>query len=85
MIILEADDGIIPMYHQDTHLFEIFGETEQIVLDDQKNLFYVAITRAKEKLYILHNKNPKGRNGFIEFVNYGEWQQVLLYGACFWL
>lgn len=85
VIILEADDGIIPTYHQDTHLFEIFGETEQIVLDDQKNLFYVAITRAKEKLYILHNKNPKGRNGFIEFVNYGEWQQVLLYGACFWL
>lgn len=85
VIILEADDGIIPMYHQDTHLFEIFGETEQIVLDDQKKLFYVAITRAKEKLYILHNKNPKGRNGFIEFVNYGEWQQVLLYGACFWL
>ena len=85
VIILEADDGIIPMYHQDTHLFEIFGETEQIVLDDQKKLFYVAITRAKDKLYILHNKNPKGRNGFIEFVNYGEWQQVLLYGACFWL
>ena len=85
VIILEADDGIIPMYHQDTHLFEIFGETEQIVLDDQKKLFYVAITRAKEKLYILHNKNLKGRNGFIEFVNYGEWQQVLLYGACFWL
>ena len=85
VIILEADDGIIPMYHQDTHLFEIFGETEQIVLDDQKKLFYVAITRAKEKLYILHNKNPEGRNGFIEFVNYGEWQQVLLYGACFWL
>lgn len=85
VIILEADDGIIPMYHQDTHLFEIFGETEQIVLDDQKKLFYVAITRAKEKLYILHNKNSEGRNGFIEFVNYGEWQQVLLYGACFWL
>lgn len=85
VIILEADDGIIPTYHQDTHLFEIFGETEQIVLDDQKKLFYVAITRAKEKLYMLHNKNPKGRNGFIEFVNYGEWQQVLLYGACFWL
>jgi len=85
VIILEADDGIIPMYHQDTHLFEIFGETEQIVLDDQKKLFYVAITRAKEKLYILHNKNSEGRNGFIEFVNYGEWQQGLLYGACFWL
>lgn len=67
VIILEADDGIIPMYHQDTHLFEIFGETEQIVLDDQKKLFYVAITRAKEKLYILHNSSEYNKNGFVEF------------------
>lgn len=67
VIILEADDGIIPMYHQDTHLFEVFGETEQIVLDDQKKLFYVAITRAKEKLYILHNSSEYNKNGFVRF------------------
>ena len=70
VIILEADDGIIPSYHQDTHLFEIFGESEKIALDDQKRLFYVAITRAKKNLYILHNEQHESRtDGFISYLD----------------
>jgi superfamily I DNA/RNA helicase len=33
----------------------VFGETEEVSLDDQKRLFYVAMTRAKKRLYIIHD------------------------------
>lgn len=70
VIILEADEGIIPSYHQDTQLFEIFGETPEIALNDQKRLFYVALTRARHRLYILHNHQKDARkNGFINDLN----------------
>lgn len=53
VIILEADEGVIPKVHPDTMLFGMFGETEEVALDDQRRLFYVAMTRAKKRLYIL--------------------------------
>ena len=69
VIILEADPGVIPRTHPDTELFTVFGETTDIALDDQKRLFYVAITRAKKKLYILHNEPIK--NGFLKYLGKG--------------
>ena len=66
VIILEADPGVIPRTHPDTELFTVFGETTDIALDDQKRLFYVAITRAKKKLYILHNEPVK--TGFLKYL-----------------
>lgn len=72
VIILEADDGIIPSYHQDTRLFEIFGETTTVALNDQKRLFYVALTRAKHRLYILHRQQKNTtRDGFIRDLDGG--------------
>ena len=59
VILLEINQGVIPMFHPDNELFEIFGEDIQINLDDQRRLFYVAITRAKKKLYILCEKDKK--------------------------
>ena len=53
VIILEADEGVIPKVHPDTVLYRMFGETEEVALDDQRRLFYVAMTRAKKRLYIL--------------------------------
>lgn len=35
----------------------IFGITPSTILDDERRLFYVAITRAKEKIYILTEEN----------------------------
>lgn len=78
VILLEADDGIIPRVHPDTSLYEFFGETTDVVLADQKRLFYVAMTRAKKRLYIIHTpaKNKKD-DGFIPYLgkNLDKWRE----------
>ena len=72
VILLEADEGIIPRVHPDTRLYEFFGETAEVVLEDQKRLFYVAMTRAKKKLYIIHVPGKsKKEEGFIRFLGRG--------------
>ena len=69
VIILEADVGVIPKMHPDTRLFGVFGETEEVALNDQVRLFYVAMTRAKKRLYIMHEKASKRKmNGFIPYL-----------------
>ncbi|MDR2685216.1 MAG: UvrD-helicase domain-containing protein [Rickettsiales bacterium] len=65
VILLEVDDSIIPHIHHDTNLYEIFGETPVVSIDDQKRLFYVAITRAKEQLWVLHDIE-----NISQFINY---------------
>ena len=78
VIILEADEGIIPKTHPDTKLFAVFGETEEVTLDDQRRLFYVAMTRAKKRLYIMHEKVKKrGKAGFIPYLGWGveKWEE----------
>ena len=60
VILLESDIGRFPIFHPDNYLYEVFGDTEQKAIDEQKRLFYVAITRAKEKIYILHTNNLVG-------------------------
>ena len=66
VIILEADVGVIPKTHPDTMLYSVFGENEQAALDDQKRLFYVAMTRAKKRLYIIHN--AADGDGFVKYL-----------------
>ena len=63
VIILEADEGVIPKVHPDTVLYGVFGETMEVALDDQKRLFYVAMTRAKKRLYIMSEGG-----GFVKFL-----------------
>ena len=69
VIILEADEGVIPKTHPDTILYTVFGETEEVSLSDQKRLFYVAMTRAKKRLYIIHDK--ASGPGFIGYLGRG--------------
>ena len=69
VIILEADEGVIPKTHPDTRLYAMFGETEEVALEDQKRLFYVAMTRAKRRLYIMHDK-VEGV-GFVKYLGSG--------------
>jgi len=57
VIILRANEGAFPLIHPDNALFKFFGQTEQDVLDEERRLFYVAITRAAEKLYILTERD----------------------------
>lgn len=69
VIILEADEGVIPKAHPDTNLYGVFGESEAVALADQARLFYVAMTRAKKCLYIMHNKTKKRKNdGFVRYL-----------------
>jgi superfamily I DNA/RNA helicase len=39
--------------HPNSPNFAIFGKSESEILEEENRLFYVAVTRAKEKLYIL--------------------------------
>lgn len=75
VVLLEADEGVIPRVHPDTYLYRFFGETEDVVLADQKRLFYVAMTRAKKRLYIIHKPVAKrSEDGFIQFLgNITKW------------
>ena len=63
VMILEADEGVIPKTHPDTKLFTVFGETEEVALADQKRLFYVAMTRAKKRLYVISEGG-----GFVKYL-----------------
>lgn len=58
VIILEADADIIASAHPHATIFEIFGDTRAAEIADQQRLLYVAMTRAKERLYIL-SSDPK--------------------------
>ena len=53
VIIIGACEGSFPLIHPDSSLFEMFGQTEQDILDEERRLFYVAITRSAKKLYFL--------------------------------
>lgn len=53
VIILQACGRVFPLIHPDEPLFEPLGRTLSDVIDEERRLFYVAITRAKEKLWIL--------------------------------
>jgi len=59
IIILQAIKRLFPLQHPYSALFEIFGETRENILAEEHRLFYVAITRAKEKLFILTEKNEE--------------------------
>lgn len=54
VVLLESDMGRFPIFHPDSYLYRVFGATPQQELDEQKRLFYVALTRAREKLYLVH-------------------------------
>ena len=69
VIILEADEGVIPKTHPDTQLYGVFGETEEVAWADQARLFYVAMTRAKRRLYIIHDKTAGA--GFVKYLGRG--------------
>lgn len=57
VILVEATKGLFPLIHKDNHLWGIFlrdGENVEARAEaEEERLFYVALTRAHEKLWIL--------------------------------
>jgi len=61
VIILNAREGMTPMIHPDTELFQIFGTNLTTALAEERRLFYVAITRAKRELHIVTERRESSR------------------------
>lgn len=57
IIILEVTENKIPLMHPDGEFYLIFDKTVQNTFDEERRLFYVALTRAKSNIYILTERN----------------------------
>ena len=53
VIILRAINGVIPFLHPDYEIMKALNKDYDEILAEEKRLFYVALTRAREKVYIL--------------------------------
>jgi DNA helicase-4 len=53
VFVLRACQGAFPLVHPDYVLFGLFGDTEQQTLEEQRRLFYVAVTRGREQVWFL--------------------------------
>ncbi len=61
VVLVDPED--YPLIHED-HIFNlIFGETEKTLMDDERRLFYVGITRAKERLIFLRDNITRIQQG----------------------
>lgn len=56
VIILNACNGAFPLLHPDNQMFGIFGKDSAEVLEEERRLFYVALTRAESHLVIISEK-----------------------------
>lgn len=59
VIILDAMAGFYPLIHPAWIFQRIFGDTLDKLIEDERRLFYVALSRAKEDLYILTVKGEE--------------------------
>ncbi|WP_153448663.1 DNA helicase IV [Vibrio algicola] len=71
VIIVSTDDGQLPAIERQQHLHDaLLMGRDKFPFAEERRLFYVAMTRAKEKLWILHNAKP---SVFIEELKAGRY------------
>ena len=58
-IILECNQGVYPLIHPDNSLYSILGRNAKNILDEERRLFYVALTRGREQVYCISSKNKE--------------------------
>ena len=59
VIILECNDDNFPLIHQNYEDGLIFDKTIKEMLEEELRIFYVAITRAKQQVYFVSEKNKE--------------------------
>ena len=52
VIVLNVNAGVFPVFNSNNDLFEIFGHSTIDSIEDEERLYYVALTRAKQSLYV---------------------------------
>lgn len=57
VIVLDAVARCYPLLHPDLMFTRVFGDTIEQVVEEERRLFYVAITRAVEQLFIITETN----------------------------
>jgi superfamily I DNA/RNA helicase len=67
-IILQMTNEVIPSVNSRSNLFEFMGSGENVLVNntDQLRLFYISMTRATSKVYILTEGGKESR--FLEFL-----------------
>lgn len=53
VIVLDALRGRYPLIHPDSQFFRLFGDNLDSLIEAERRLFYVAITRPQHELYLL--------------------------------
>ncbi|MGM3306815.1 3'-5' exonuclease, partial [Anabaena sp. WFMT] len=67
VIILDAVSRCYPLIHPDLMFTRVFGDSIERVVDEERRLFYVALTRAVETLFIV--TESKNSSPFLEELN----------------
>ena len=57
VILTEVNENCFPIFHPDSNLFNVFGENELTIMEDEARLYYVALTRAKHSVHIFYSKD----------------------------
>lgn len=64
VIILNVNERSFPIYNENNSMFEVFGDSMEDSVSDEIRLYYVAITRAIKKLYVLYEGDCKSEYVF---------------------
>lgn len=77
VVILGIWSGKYPSIHPDYELNAIFWETKKDVLDEERRLFYVALTRTKNKLYYISEKEITGNHSDFLLESRSDYNNIL--------